>query len=113
MALITCPECGKQVSDKAGKCIHCGYIFHESNQENSVNNILQKDIPSEMIMEKNENSIKKRVSIKKLVVLSIAALLAVIMIVLGIIQVRKKKQADIKLCLVNIIRIWIQQTITC
>ena len=25
MALITCPECGKQISDKADKCIHCGF----------------------------------------------------------------------------------------
>ena len=24
MALITCPECGEQVSDKAKKCVHCG-----------------------------------------------------------------------------------------
>ena len=25
MALINCPECGKQISDKAPHCIHCGY----------------------------------------------------------------------------------------
>lgn len=25
MALITCPECGKQISDQAPACIHCGY----------------------------------------------------------------------------------------
>lgn len=25
MALIKCPECGKEVSDKATACIHCGY----------------------------------------------------------------------------------------
>lgn len=25
MALITCPECGGLVSDKATTCIHCGY----------------------------------------------------------------------------------------
>lgn len=25
MALINCPECGKEVSDKAKICIHCGY----------------------------------------------------------------------------------------
>ena len=24
MALINCPECGKQISDKAAQCIHCG-----------------------------------------------------------------------------------------
>ena len=25
MALIKCPECGKEISDKSEKCIHCGY----------------------------------------------------------------------------------------
>ncbi len=25
MALIICPECGKEISDSAEKCIHCGY----------------------------------------------------------------------------------------
>ena len=25
MAMIKCPECGRDVSDKAEKCIHCGY----------------------------------------------------------------------------------------
>ena len=25
MALIVCPECGKEISDKAPACIHCGY----------------------------------------------------------------------------------------
>ena len=25
MALIVCPECGKEMSDKSGVCIHCGY----------------------------------------------------------------------------------------
>lgn len=24
MALINCPECGKEISDNAEKCIHCG-----------------------------------------------------------------------------------------
>lgn len=25
MALVNCPECGKEISDKAGKCPYCGY----------------------------------------------------------------------------------------
>lgn len=25
MALIKCPECGQEISDKSDKCIHCGY----------------------------------------------------------------------------------------
>lgn len=29
MALIKCPECGKEISDKSEKCIHCGYKHKE------------------------------------------------------------------------------------
>lgn len=29
MALIKCPECGKEVSDKAYNCPNCGYPFDE------------------------------------------------------------------------------------
>lgn len=29
MALIKCPECGREISDKAEKCIHCGYPIQE------------------------------------------------------------------------------------
>lgn len=31
MSLIKCPECGKEVSDRAPTCIHCGYPLHEQN----------------------------------------------------------------------------------
>ncbi len=29
MAIIKCPECGQEISDKAKKCIHCGKVFAE------------------------------------------------------------------------------------
>lgn len=31
MALIACPNCGNKISDKAVKCVHCGYNFNEEN----------------------------------------------------------------------------------
>ena len=31
MSLIHCPECGKEVSDKSDKCIHCGYPINNNN----------------------------------------------------------------------------------
>lgn len=33
MALINCPECGGQVSDRAETCIHCGYPLLGANDE--------------------------------------------------------------------------------
>ena len=35
MALVKCPECGKEVSDTARNCVHCGY----KNQEKKYNKI--------------------------------------------------------------------------
>lgn len=31
MALIKCPECGKEISDTSKNCIHCGYALKEEN----------------------------------------------------------------------------------
>lgn len=31
MALIKCPECGKEISDTAKNCIHCGYVIKEES----------------------------------------------------------------------------------
>lgn len=33
MALIKCPECGKEISDKANACIHCGYPLNERKED--------------------------------------------------------------------------------
>lgn len=33
MALITCPECEKEISDKVTACPHCGYPFSEDMRE--------------------------------------------------------------------------------
>lgn len=35
MALINCPECGKQISDKAKNCIHCGYPLDFADSEST------------------------------------------------------------------------------
>jgi len=34
MALITCPECGKEISDTSKVCVHCGYKIKKKMQLN-------------------------------------------------------------------------------
>lgn len=48
MALINCPECGKQVSDKSAICIHCGYPIaeHQQTKENNKTNTIQDESTS-------------------------------------------------------------------
>ena len=36
MALIKCPECGKEISDKADKCINCGYPLNLLEQNKRI-----------------------------------------------------------------------------
>ena len=45
MALIKCPECGQDVSDKAIQCIHCGYPLN-----------IQKDSAYDIIYNGFENN---------------------------------------------------------
>lgn len=35
MALIKCPECGKEISDKAASCPNCGFPITQGNIEKS------------------------------------------------------------------------------
>lgn len=40
MALIKCPECGKEISDKSPACIHCGFPLETAEPKESANGIV-------------------------------------------------------------------------
>ena len=54
MALIKCKECGKQISDKASKCVHCGSTL--MTNYNNVNKI-DKDTT---VKKNNRKNFKRR-----------------------------------------------------
>ena len=56
MALIKCPECGKEISDRAPACIHCGYPI-ESIQPKVVN--VHTTAPSQSSLDLNAKSSNK------------------------------------------------------
>lgn len=37
MAIIKCPECGREISDKSKMCIHCGYPLEEETDKEVIN----------------------------------------------------------------------------
>lgn len=40
MALITCPDCKKQVSGEAEKCVNCGYLIRAKRQRPGVRAVM-------------------------------------------------------------------------
>ena len=48
MALIKCPECGKEISDKSKACIHCGY---------PLGNIVYNEIKYKVVLTSVDNRI--------------------------------------------------------
>lgn len=48
MALIICPECGKEVSDRAEACPHCGYPINEMVNKENYDNGQKNDVSKNM-----------------------------------------------------------------
>lgn len=94
MAMIQCPECGQEISDKAKKCIHCGKVLIEEVQPTKYCAECGKEIPVDsqecpfcgcpVEQEKPENpavaqvAAKAKKNKKPLVVVAIIAIVAVI-----------------------------------
>lgn len=53
MALIKCPECNCEVSDKADVCIHCGYPLKENEKKKYNSNEIANDV-SDITIQKDE-----------------------------------------------------------
>ena len=73
MALINCPECGKQISDKAAACIHCGCpLGHEATAASKPIEPIEK-IKEPASAEDSEN---KKSLLAGLIILCLAGLAA-------------------------------------
>ena len=56
MALIKCPECGKEISDTCDHCIHCGYKLNQKKVDNNVNQSINEK-------ETTKNNIRDAISL--------------------------------------------------
>ena len=45
MALIKCPECGAEISDKSTVCVHCGYPIKENSGNTTENTEESVEVP--------------------------------------------------------------------
>lgn len=72
MALIVCPECGKEVSDKSEVCIHCGYPL--INTKCNINGVIY-DFKEELpiaLLEKTDDYVSVYGKIRKKTSLTLA-----------------------------------------
>jgi len=87
MALIHCPECGKEISDKVKACPFCGFPF-ETSQE-SANDVQQVEIASVKIAPKDPAKTKKIITglIVAIVILALG------FVIYGVVKNNNKKTA--------------------
>lgn len=113
MAMITCPKCGQQVSDKAKNCVHCGAILIQEEKrvcsecgaelEAGATECPNCGCPVEDIaVQENDEQpqkveltgVKVARKVKLIISIMIAVLLAAGTIVFGVNQYQKKKAAE-------------------
>ena len=91
MAMVSCPECGQEVSDKAKKCIHCGKVLIEDVISQKFCSECGKEVPFDAAecpycgcpLEDDEKEIKKQNTkkVKKIAIpIAIIAVIAIIVI---------------------------------
>ena len=86
MSIIKCPECGKDISDKAAACIYCGYPINKVAEselpESSAPNNEEQALPS--VTDIPTAAASDQESEKKLIaVLAVVALIIVIAVMYG------------------------------
>lgn len=69
MALIKCPECGKEISDRAPACIHCGFPLSLVNEKDTTANdmVISKTVEptnETAVPNKDDSTIEKGYSLE-------------------------------------------------
>lgn len=78
MALIKCPECGKEISDKAEKCPHCGYPIEE------IENTVENETGSKQEgSDSNKEVPKKKKPLNKKIIIVVSAIIGVAVVGFG------------------------------
>lgn len=90
MALITCPECGREISDRVRACPHCGYPFEEdppaiSDAKDNQSEVSETDI--------SETPATKKKT-KTIIPIAAIAVLAIIIAVIVSGQTKAQKAAE-------------------
>lgn len=120
MALIKCPECEREISDKSKVCIHCGYPLEEETNKtvvyikcpecgtevsNDVDNcsycgcpikIRESAIKNDKVSKSIQNQIPKQINRKVVSITGIAVSIVIICIIIYNIKVVQPRKNEVK-----------------
>lgn len=93
MALIKCPECGKEISDQATSCPNCGYPINNTKKEMAENPQSNSDDAEVQQMEvvsvaNSSPELPKKKNTKRIILL-IAAIACVCLVVFGFVRMQQ------------------------
>ena len=112
MAMITCPNCGEQISDKAKSCVHCGaslqpeekMVCEECGTELEEGMEIcpvcgcpigkSEDASEDVPQQVEVTGVRVTKRMKKIVLIAGAALVLILVSILSIGQIQKKKVAE-------------------
>jgi len=80
MALITCPECGSTVSDKAEKCPQCAFPINEAKAALST----PKNIKTEVIVKPKEGCFLQTLNVGCMIIAVILGFIGLIVLLVGL-----------------------------
>lgn len=86
MALINCPECEKEISDKAVNCPHCGFPVTTNNQLEGQNDI-------DVQMSEN-NTLTRRKPSNKVLVIIVVVICAIVIAIVAAITIMSNKNKN-------------------
>jgi hypothetical protein len=82
MALIKCPECGKEISDKAPNCPNCGFPVSDMGKESSSQDKIPEAEHETSRSDSRSDNTVSNIQIKKYLPIAIIAVIALIVIII-------------------------------
>ena len=79
MAIINCPECGKEISDRAETCIYCGYPLKEPMKEEA----LKKEVSGKELFKEVLGNFGRKIGKKGLLIILAASIVIAAVTVSG------------------------------
>jgi hypothetical protein len=103
MALIKCPECGKEISDKAASCPNCGYPINAAtiHTENGDDEIFLDEYKDDKIEDTNSNTSSRLSKFKDIIIgshiwIPLVCVVIIVFIILILVFSRNRQQKNIQ-----------------